>query len=293
MLQSMTGYGKSESFINDKKVLVEIKSLNSKFIDVNLKLSSIYKSKELEVRSMVAKLLLRGKVEISIFANNINTKSKVSFNKELMKDYYNSLLDAAQENDIINIDKVDFLSHIMRLPDIIISKIEDTDVNELDEIISLVNTACKGLIDFRKDEGKILQNDIISSVENIKTLLAKVELHEQDRVDKISTRIRSNIEKHLQEDNFDENRFQQELIYFIEKLDISEEKVRLSKHCSHFIETTTLEGVHGKKLGFISQEIGREINTLGAKANHSEIQKIVVDMKDNLEKIKEQLLNIL
>jgi uncharacterized protein (TIGR00255 family) len=293
MLQSMTGYGKSESFINNKKILVEVKSLNSKFIDVNLKLSSIYKSKELEIRSMVAKLLLRGKVEISIFANNINTKSKVSFNKALMKDYYDSLLDAAQENDIVNIDKVDFLSHIMRLPDIITSEIEDTDVNELDEIISLVNTACKGLIDFRKNEGKILQNDILSSVENIKTLLAKVELHEQDRVDKISTRIRSNIEKHLQEDNFDENRFQQELIYFIEKLDISEEKVRLAKHCSHFIETTTLEGVHGKKLGFISQEIGREINTLGAKANHSEIQKIVVDMKDNLEKIKEQLLNIL
>lgn len=289
----MTGYGKSESFINDKKILVEIKSLNSKFIDVNLKLSSIYKSKELEIRSLIAKLLLRGKVDVSIFANNINTKSKVSFNKVLIKDYYDSLLDAAQETDIRNIDKVDFLNQIMRLPDVIISKTEDIDVIEFEEIISLVNTACKALIDFRQHEGKILQNDILSSVENIKTLLAKVELHEQDRVDKISTRIRNNIEKHLQEDNFDENRFQQELIYFIEKLDISEEKVRLAKHCSHFIETTKLKGVHGKKLGFISQEIGREINTLGAKANHSDIQKIVVDMKDNLEKIKEQLLNVL
>jgi len=289
----MTGYGKAESFINDKKIIVEIKSLNSKFIDLNLKLSSIYKSKESEIRTIVSKLLLRGKVEIGVFANNINTKSKISFNKALMKDYYDSLLDAAQESDIRNIDKVDFLNQIMRLPDVIISKTEDIDVIEFEEIISLVNTACKALIDFRKNEGKILQNDILISLENISSLLAKVELHEQDRVDKISTRIRNNIEKHLQEDNFDENRFQQELIYFIEKLDISEEKVRLAKHCSHFIETTKLKGVHGKKLGFISQEIGREINTLGAKANHSDIQKIVVDMKDNLEKIKEQLLNVL
>ncbi len=294
MIYSMTGYGKAESNIGTKKVTVEIKSVNSKTFDCNLRTPSFFREKEMEIRSLLAKELIRGKIEVNVNYTTLETEQKHFVNKGLVQRYYQDLLEVVNESELSNKDKIDFLSIVMRMPEVMRSEKEALSKVDAQSYIELVKSAVEQFIAFRKEEGVSLQNDIFSNIQNILELLGRVEPYEQERIETVKERIKKNLESLIDKPNIDENRYHQELIYYIEKLDISEEKVRLKAHCEHFLKTANGEGVgKGKKLGFITQEIGREINTLGSKANHAEMQKIVVLMKDALEKIKEQILNVL
>ncbi len=294
MIYSMTGFGKAESNIGTKKVTVEIKSVNSKTFDCNLRTPSFFREKEMEVRTLLSKELVRGKIEMSVNYTSLEVEQKHFINKELVKRYYQDLMSITDESELSNKDKIDFLSIVMKMPEVMHSEKESLSKANAEEYTKLVAEAVVQFNEFRREEGISLQNDIFSNIKTITDLLSKVEPFEQERIETVKERIQKNLASLVEKPNIDENRFHQELIYYIEKLDISEEKVRLKAHCEHFIKTA--EGKEmgtGKKLGFILQEIGREINTLGSKANHAEMQKIVVLMKDALEKIKEQILNVL
>ncbi len=289
MLKSMTGYGKAVFEINNKNINIEIKSLNSKQLDINFKSSSIFKEKELEIRKLITELN-RGKIDFYISIEN-NTSNTAKINTALFIDYFNQLQKLGQELKI-KTDEFTFNS-VLKLPEIINfeqSTLNDDEWNILKENIK---SAIGNLNKFREQEGKALQKDIEKRISNILTLLKKIDKPEKQRIEKIKNRIRNNLEKFLNEKTIDENRFEQEIIFYLEKIDITEEKTRLKNHCDYFLETIKTNEPIGKKLGFISQEIGREINTLGSKANDSDLQKIVILMKDELEKIKEQILNIL
>lgn len=290
----MTGFGKAESNIGTKKVTVEIKSVNSKTFDCSLRTPSFFREKEMEVRSLLSKELVRGKIEMSVNYTSLETEQKHVINKELVKRYYEDLMSITEESELSNKDKIDFLSIAMKMPDVMRSEKETLSEEDAISYLNLVEVAVKEFNSFRREEGISLQNDVFSNIKTITDLLSEVEPFEEERIEIVKERIQKNLATLVDKPNIDENRFHQELIYYIEKLDISEEKVRLKAHCEHFIKTAegTEIGV-GKKLGFITQEIGREINTLGSKANHAEMQKIVVLMKDGLEKIKEQILNVL
>jgi len=291
MIKSMTGYGKTESELNNKKVTVEIKTLNSKQLDLNTRMPSVYRAKELEIRNLLSQELERGKIELNIQLEQTGEDSNFSINKVLAREYYNQLKSLA--DDLDQSEFTNYLPIILKMPDVLKADKEDLDENEWNKLEKIIKDAIVQVDEFRLQEGKHLQKEITDRIHTVVNLLAEVEPFETVRIDQIKARIQKNLDSLQTELNIDQNRFEQELIYYIEKIDITEEKVRLKQHCDYFLETIVGDGSLGKKLGFISQEIGREINTLGSKANEVNMQKIVIQMKDELEKIKEQLFNIL
>ncbi len=290
MIKSMTGYGKAEIILQDKKVSVEIKSLNSKNNDTNIKLPYAYRGKELEIRQIINEKLQRGKIDVNIFYELNAGITPASINKELVKSYF---LQLKQINEELGVNSHENLMDIvMRLPDTI--KVEKNEFEESEwlKIKDILTLAIVQVDSFRMQEGKALEKDMLANVETILKGLSEIDKFENVRIAKIREKLNVQLQE-LKIKDLDKNRFEQELIYYLEKMDVSEEKVRLTNHCNYFHETIRNEENAGKKLGFILQEMGREINTLGSKASDSEMQKIVVGMKDDLEKIKEQILNIL
>lgn len=287
----MTGFGKASNEIPGKKVIVEIRSLNSKQLDLNLRLPYLYKEKELELRADLSKQLERGKVDVTVYTESTQETLPVALNKALAKTYYKELKSLSDE---LNENSNDLLGLVLKMPEVMKA---EREIPELDEeewklVKAAVNKAIEAFQKFRDDEGSSLEKEFNSRIGIIDNLLAKVVTLDGARVNNIKSRIKNNIGEVIDVDKIDQNRFEQELIYYIEKLDITEEKLRLKTHLDYFTATMK-EPAAGRKLGFISQEIGREINTIGSKANDAEIQKLVVQMKDELEKIKEQMLNVL
>lgn len=289
MIQSMTGFGKAESEIGNRKITVLIKSLNSKQIDINTKLPNIFKELDLKIRRLLSELLVRGKVELSITYEALEGQSNFSIDEDLFKNYYHQLNKIATELQETN---TDLISTVSRLPDVLRSNNEEVSEKENLAIIQLVKQACLNLIEFRKDEGRALESELMNRVNGIEKSLKEALIYETERIDIIKERLNQSLLEFKKSNSLNQDRFEQELIYYMEKYDISEEKVRLKTHCTYFKEILNAENSQGKKLGFISQEMGREINTLGSKANHAKMQQKVVEMKDELEKIKEQVLNV-
>jgi uncharacterized protein (TIGR00255 family) len=287
----MTGYGKAECILPDKKLSIEIKSLNSKQMDTNARLPSLYKEKELEIRRLISSELERGKVECSFYYELSEDAASGTINGPVVKSYYEQLYKISGELGLET--SLELLSTVMRMPDTIRTEKPELKENEWGNVKSALKQALAHVTDFRTQEGRSLDADLRQRVEAISEKLTRIEKYEEERISQIRERIGNNLASYLKKEDLDENRFEQELIFYIEKLDISEEKVRLSNHCKYFLETMEDQKPAGKKLGFISQEMGREINTLGSKANHAEIQKLVVEMKDELERVKEQILNVL
>ncbi|MCY1633299.1 YicC/YloC family endoribonuclease [Marinifilum sp. D737] len=292
MLISMTGFGKATLELENKKVSIEIKSLNSKQLDINTRIPNLYKEKDLVLRNEIKNQLERGKVELSVFIESVGTDKETKINKPIVEAYYQQLTELSSELGI-PMEKEPILQTIVKLPDALKTEHQELDEEEWNQIFAGFKSAVADLNSFRKQEGAALQVDIFERIANIEKLLEEVPQYEAKRIETVKTRINDNLKEFVEKQNVDKNRFEQEIIYYLEKLDITEEKVRLANHCKYFIETANNGNSIGKKLGFIAQEIGREINTLGSKANDSDIQKIVIQMKDELEKIKEQLLNVL
>jgi uncharacterized protein (TIGR00255 family) len=286
----MTGFGKVTTELPSKKVTVEIKALNSKQLDLSTRIPSIYKDKEMLIRSMLLQQLERGKVEFNIYLEYIGKDTPTQINKIAFENYYNQIKTISEEMGIE--PPADWFQTILRMPEVIRSEAQEANEEEWNIVNTAIESAVKQLVDFRKQEGAMLENLFGQKIANITRLLAEVETYEQERIEKIKGRIMDNLEK-VAEKDYDKNRFEQEMIYYIEKLDVNEEKNRLDNHLKYFIHTMQTGHGQGKKLGFIAQEMGREINTLGSKSNHAEMQKIVVQMKDELEQIKEQVLNVL
>lgn len=291
MIKSMTGFGKATGEINNKKITVEIKSLNSKQADISVRMPSFYKEKELPLRSLINKNLERGKIEFNLYVELLGGNSNSNLNTELFKKYYNEF--SAVANEVNPSHNSDLISIVSRMPDLLKAERSELDEEEWNGVFKIIKEALSKINEFRSVEGSSLEKEISLRVNNISELLSSVEQYEQERIETVKTKIATNLKEVVDEKSIDKDRFEQELIYYIEKYDVTEEKIRLAQHCTYFIETMNSTISEGKKLGFICQEMGREINTLGSKANHSELQKIVVQMKDELEKIKEQILNIL
>ena len=291
MIKSMTGYGKAECEFQSKKITIEIKSLNSKQLDLNFRIPSIYREKELDIRNEINRELVRGKIELNISSDCATDEASVNFNTSLLKAYYKQVVDVSKELNLPVQD--DILSTLLRLPDVFKSDKQEVPEEEWTKLMSTVTFAIKSLNEFRLQEGKALEKDMTDRILLLTELSENLVKFEVQRLTKLKQKIRQSLLELVSSDKVDENRFEQELIYYIEKLDITEEKVRLANHCSYFIETMNESEPSGKKLGFIAQEIGREINTIGSKANDADMQKIVIKMKDELEKIKEQVNNIL
>lgn len=291
MIQSMTGYGKSVVTYKEKEINVEIKSLNSKSLDLSTRITPLYREKEMEIRQMVAGQLTRGKIDFSIWIEKEEACDVAQINGALIENYYNQIKAISAQTGIP--EPQDWYGTLLKMPDITAKT--DTEVltdEEWDAAQQAIEEALKNIVDFRMQEGKALQRKFMEKIENISSLLAGIEPYEKSRVEKIRTRITEAL-KEIPEADYDKNRMEQELIYYIEKLDISEEKQRLSHHLKYFIDTMNEAPGQGKKLGFIAQEMGREINTTGSKSNQAEMQSIVVKMKDELEQIKEQVLNVM
>ncbi len=287
----MTGYGKAVVAYKGKKINVEIKSLNSKQLDLTTRIAPPYREKEMEIRQLIAQHLLRGKVEMSLWVEKDATAEAATVNTALMQGYYNQLRGFAEANGIGG--QVDWLQTLTRMPDVLAkNETETLDDEEWAAGQQAVEEAIDRLVDFRKQEGAALEKKFAEKIDNIEALLQSIEPYEKSRVEKIRNRITEGL-KQIPDVEYDKNRLEQELIYYIEKLDISEEKQRLTNHLKYFRETMADQAGQGKKLGFIAQEMGREINTTGSKSNQAEMQNIVVKMKDELEQIKEQVLNAL
>jgi uncharacterized protein (TIGR00255 family) len=286
----MTGFGKSEVTIDELQINVEVKSLNSKFLDLSLKLPSAFKNLDLSIRSFVKEYLKRGKIEVMIHYENKETSKKIIINKDQLINYYNQLSEVSNELKL-KIDS-DLIGYALKLPEVIQHQKDTIEEDSNGEILNAVKEACKDLNSFRKKEGNALNKELIKYVNSILKSIKEINQYEKERLPKVRDKLKKAIDELNLKSQVDEKRLEQELIFYSEKLDLTEEKVRLKEHCNHFIDSTK-ELNSGKKLGFISQEMGREINTLGSKANNISIQKIVVGMKDELEKIKEQVLNIL
>lgn len=291
MLVSMTGFGKAVCELANKKLTIEIKSLNSKQLDVNSRLPGYYREKELEVRNLISKKLERGKVDFSMYAEVSGAENNSVINSDLVKAYFQQLLELSKDLGVDN--KSELLSIVMRMPDTLKTEREELDESEWESVLESIENALDALLKYRRQEGAALEKDIRTRIELIAGLLSQVKDFEKERMARVKLRLRQNLKELSESDEFDENRFEQELIFYLEKLDVTEEKVRLAHHCEYFLKNMDKEEPVGKKLGFISQEMGREINTLGSKANDSDMQKLVIKMKDELEKIKEQLLNVL
>jgi len=291
MIRSMTGFGKTEFEVGNKKYTLEVKSLNSKQLDINTRIPALYRQKDIEIRRLMSEMLTRGKVDFALYLDNLGTESTSKINAAIIKDYFKQLKTVYKELGLEVTETI--MQSIMRLPDTIKMTYEELDEEEWLVVRENLIKTLEDLNRFRDQEGLALKADIVGNVQNILDLLAQVDPHENQRMENVKAKIMDNLDALQLNGNIDKNRFEQELIYYMEKLDINEEKVRLANHCSYFTETMAEEEPSGRKLGFIAQEIGREINTLGSKANESNLQRIVVQMKDNLEKIKEQVLNVL
>jgi TIGR00255 family protein len=286
MIQSMTGFGKSTLLLTQKKITFEIKSLNSKTLDLNTRIPQAYREKELQIRKQIADTLERGKIDLTLTIENTSDKNSTIINADIVKGYINQMLQI-----IPNADTTELLKMAVRMPDALVIPTEEIQEEEYKQIENIIQQALAELKQFRIQEGKNLQKDFELRIENIKKLLIEIEKLDPERL----LSVRERLEKSVAEiaERVDENRFEQELIFYFEKLDITEEKVRLSNHLNYFLQTLNEPQSNGRKLGFIAQEMGREINTLGSKASHAGMQQIVVLMKNELEKIKEQVLNIL
>ena len=291
MIQSMTGYGKAVVTYGEKKINVEIKSLNSKSLDLSTRIAPLYREKEMEIRQLIAAKLERGKVDFTIWIEKEAGADATPVNAALVENYYRQVKDIAARTGIP--EPQDWFATLLRMPDVLTKTEQETlDEGEWEAVRMAIGDAIARLIDFRRQEGEALQRKFAEKISNISALLAAIEPYEKQRVEKIKARIIEGL-KAIPEVEYDKNRLEQELIYYIEKLDISEEKQRLANHLKYFRETMDEGHGQGKKLGFIAQEMGREINTTGSKSNNAEMQNLVVKMKDELEQIKEQVLNVL
>ncbi len=291
MIQSMTGYGKSAVTYNDKKIIVEIKSLNSKALDISARIAPLYREKEMEIRNMISKNLERGKVDFSLWIEKEASDAATPINAALLQNYYSQIKNISETYNIPL--PSDWFATLLRMPDVLTkADVQVLEDEEWEVAKNAVEEAINALVNFRKQEGAALERKFNEKIDNIERLLASIEPFEKERVARIRERITDALEKTISVD-YDKNRLEQELIYYIEKLDINEEKQRLTNHLKYFRETMAGGHGQGKKLGFIAQEMGREINTTGSKSNHAEMQNIVVQMKDELEQIKEQVLNVM
>jgi uncharacterized protein (TIGR00255 family) len=291
MIKSMTGYGKSIAETPQKKITIEIKSLNSKQLDLNFKIPWLYKEKELDIKSLISQKLDRGKIDLYIFCDNLDDEYISAINKSIVKNYYNQLKEISDE---LNLDLNEYiLSTIMRLPETLKTEKHELDEEEWNLVKRQLLEAINMLDLYRMEEGNALEKDIRNNLKRIASSLENIESFEEGRIKKVREKLLSILNENVNSENIDKNRFEQELIFYLEKFDINEEKIRLSKHCEYFLESLETPSPNGKILSFITQEIGREINTIGSKANDASIQKLVVMMKDDLEKIKEQTLNVL
>ena len=285
MIQSMTGYGKTVIQLPTRKISIEIKSLNSKNLDLNVRMPSTYRVKELEIRKGIANRLVRGKVDFALYVDVTGEETSSTINKSIVRSYMTQL------REVANATEGEFLQMAVRLPDAITTEREDINEEEWSILSEEIKNTLEKLVSYRSDEGNTLKTDFEKRIQNIETLLKAVEAIDPQRIINVRTKLEKGVSE-LKE-KVDQNRFEQELIYYIEKFDITEERVRLRNHLDYFKSSLDSSDSNGKKLGFISQEIGREINTIGSKANYAPMQKLVVQMKDELEKIKEQMLNVL
>jgi uncharacterized protein (TIGR00255 family) len=291
MIKSMTGFGKAVCELRDRKIVIEIKSLNSKQLDVNARIANGFREKEIEIRNLLSTTLQRGKVDFSMTVENSGDSSNYSINKALAKKYYHNLKELSA--DFEEKDFSGFLPIIMKLPEVMVSENDEISESEWQLLFQTVNHAIRDVETFRIAEGNSLEKELLFRNDKILKLLDEIDPFEKQRMENLKIKISKDLYDIVRKEDIDKNRFEQEVIYYQDKLDITEEKVRLKKHCEYFVETLNEPESQGKKLSFITQEMGREINTLGSKAGDANIQKIVVQMKDELEKIKEQLFNIL
>lgn len=286
MIQSMTGFGKTTLQLPNKTIVVEIKSLNSKGLDLNMRIPTSYREMEPKLRNLTAGLLERGKIDFSVFIENNSGENPNKINILVLKNYMTQL-----QNIVPQIDETELLKIAIKMPDVLKNSREELDKEEWSKVETIISECLQSVIQFRKDEGIAIEKEFNLRISNIRRYMNQIAEMDSERIISIKDRLQTAIEE--LKITTDENRFEQELIYYLEKLDITEEKVRLNNHLDYFLETIEIPGANGRKLGFISQEIGREINTMGAKSNHSQMQKLVVMMKDELEKVKEQVLNVL
>ena len=286
MIQSMTGFGKASLQLPTKKITVELKSLNSKGLDLNTRMPSVFREMELGLRNQLSQRLERGKIDFSLYIEVTGEETSSKINVPIVKGYINQM-----KAVIPTADETELMKMAVRMPDALKTERDEIDENEWKEIQKVIDEALENIAQFRKDEGVSLEKEFLHRIANIMTLMNNAVAYDVERVETVKTRLRTALDE-LKE-NVDENRFEQELIFYLEKYDITEEKVRLENHLNYFIETLAGTEANGRKLGFITQEMGREINTMGSKSNHTEMQKLVVQMKDELEKIKEQVLNVL
>lgn len=291
MIHSMTGFGKASCELPGKKVSIEIKSLNSKQNDVSTRMPGVYKEKDLLIRNLISQTLIRGKVEFSMYLENLEDVASSTINIGVVKAYYKQIKTTAEALNIP--EPEDYFATLLRMPEVLKTEIKEIDPNEWEAIEACIKEALTDLQDFRIKEGNALNADLVDRVNAIQSLKEQVIPYEPERLERVKQRISDNFNELKEKIDLSDGRLEQEMIFYMEKFDINEEKVRLDSHCSYFLDTLKEGAGVGKKLGFISQEMGREINTLGSKANHPEIQKLVVLMKDELEKIKEQSLNVL
>ena len=285
MIQSMTGYGKHILQLPSKKITIELKSLNSKNLDINARLPQFYREKELELRKMIAAALVRGKVDFNLYVEITGEETTAEVNQGVVKNYMNQL------SRIVQGDEIKLLEMALRMPDTLKTEKDAIDEEEYKSIVEAMNEALSNIVEFRNEEGKVLEEDFVTRLKNLNELLEAVKAMDPERLGTVRERLEKAVADLKVE--LDANRIEQELIYYLEKYDITEEKVRLANHLKYFETTLNSKESNGKKLGFISQEIGREINTIGSKANYAPMQQLVVQMKDELEKIKEQMLNVL
>ena len=286
MIQSMTGFGKASLQLPTKKITVEIKSLNSKGLDLNTRMPSVFREMELGLRNQISQRLERGKVDFSLYVEVTGEETTSKINVPIVKSYINQM-----KVLISNADETELMKMAVRMPDALKTEREEIDANEWKQIQSVIDEALENIANFRKDEGASLEKEFQLRIANINNLMTEAVSYDAERVETVKTRLRTALDE--LKVNVDENRFEQELIFYLEKYDITEEKVRLGNHLNYFLDTLNGMEANGRKLGFITQEMGREINTMGSKSNHTEMQKLVVMMKDELEKIKEQVLNVL
>lgn len=286
MIQSMTGFGKATLQLPTKKITVEIKSLNSKGLDLNTRMPSVFREMELGLRNQLSARLERGKIDFSLYIEVTGEETSSKINVPIVRGYINQM-----KAVIPNADETELMKMAVRMPDALKTERDEIDENEWKKIQTVIDDALENIAQFRKDEGVSLEKEFLHRIANIMTLMNNAVAFDAERVETVKTRLRNALDE-LKE-NVDQNRFEQELIFYLEKYDITEEKVRLENHLNYFIETIAGTEANGRKLGFITQEMGREINTMGSKSNHTEMQKLVVMMKDELEKIKEQVLNVL
>jgi uncharacterized protein (TIGR00255 family) len=291
MIKSMTGFGKAEFEINNKKITIEIKSLNSKQADINTRIPQLFREKEIEIRREVTDRLIRGKIDFSIYIENLGDTSNAVINEGIVKSYFNSLSKINADLDLPVNERL--MQVVMRLPDTVKVQYEQLNEEEWVVLLKYIRIALDQVDQFRQQEGQALEADLIVNIEQIVRLQSEIEPFEEQRIENVRIRLTEALSKLQLNGNVNPERFEQELIFYLERLDFNEEKVRLTNHCTYFLETMKESDGNGKKLSFISQEIGREVNTLGSKANESNIQRIVVQMKDYLERIKEQVLNVL